>query len=226
MAKHNPIAKILTERDYALMRFIGSGGVATLNQIQRKFWADAKERTCRERLLQLEKTGYLKTYFVDARIGGEQVFIITPQGAKQFSQMERKFFFTSLPAKHELKQQLIAQDVRLKLEQDLTAQGKKLTVWKNEHQLRSEVYHATGIKFGNSAGIPDARAVIEDSKGKIEEIDIEVDGGYFGKMLNAKLDALVHGGRAGIWVTTKGRANRIIQILDNLRVDSVRVMAM
>jgi hypothetical protein len=225
MAKRIPAAKTLTERDLALMRFVGSGGVATLNQIQRKFWSNAKERTCRERLLQLEKAGHLKTHFVEARVKGEQVFTLTPKGAKEFGALERKFFFTKLPQKHELKQQLIAQDIRIKLEQDLAQQGKKLVTWKNEHQLRSEAHHATGKKFGNSAGIPDARAVIENENGgEAEEIDLEIDGQYWGKMLADKLGALAGSGRAGVWVTTKARAGKIAQLLGTLGANSVKVV--
>jgi DNA-binding PadR family transcriptional regulator len=224
MAKRVTKAKFLTERDLALMNWIGSGGLASLNQLHVKFWTNAKERTCRERLLQLEKAGMLKTHFVDARVKGEQVFTLTPKGAKEFSALERKFFFTKLPQKHELKQQLISQDIRIKLERDLVQQGKKLVTWKNEHQLRSEAHHATGKKFGNSAGIPDARAVIETEEGEAEEIDLEIDGQYYGKMLGDKLGALANSGRGGIWVTTKARAGKIAQLLGGLGASSVKVV--
>ena len=56
MPTNPPKAKVATERDMQLMRRIGQSGLDSFENIKANFWSDAKERTARERLLQLEKS--------------------------------------------------------------------------------------------------------------------------------------------------------------------------
>ncbi len=169
MPKRLTTAKKLTGRDYEILRFIGSGGLATVDQLHRKFWAGKQKRTARERLLQLEKAGWLKTHFVAFRQREEQelVLVLTSKGAVQhFSAAERERFIIGLPASHEQKQQLLFQETRLAIEEQLAQYHQhtegdemvssahqsglksplesefkgqlKLVDWRNEHELRRE----------------------------------------------------------------------------------------
>jgi DNA-binding PadR family transcriptional regulator len=140
MPKNPPKARVVTERDLKIMRLLGTDGISNLKTIHEKFWPGAKAQTCRDRLLQLEKSGWLKSHFVDTRgKKNELVFTLTPQGAKQhFSQIERKFMITKLPAYNEVHQQLMAQQARFILENRLRERGLELAGWLNERQLRSQ----------------------------------------------------------------------------------------
>ncbi len=56
---------ILTERDTELLRWTGQGGVASLDQLWRKFWPEAKRQSCYDRLQLLRKAGLLDKEFID-----------------------------------------------------------------------------------------------------------------------------------------------------------------
>lgn len=205
------IAVVVTDRDREIMRFIGEGGIANLDQIVTRYWDGRVEakKTARLRLAKLEKAGWIGSGFIDVRKPGELVFFLSRQGAlHHFSRIERARLIVGLPAWTELKQQLLLQDARLVMEQELNRKGHKLVGWFNEHQLRSEARRgrSPGSRaWYNLAGIADARALIEDSEGSSYEVEIEADGYYWGKNLAGKLGGLAQSAKSVIWVTTRSR---------------------
>jgi|APThiThiocy_ev2_2_1041544.scaffolds.fasta_scaffold47747_2 DNA-binding PadR family transcriptional regulator len=215
MPRNPPKAKVVTERDLAIMRLLGTDGVSNLETIHEKFWPQEKPRTCRERLAQLEKAGWLESHFVDTRGKKNQlVFTLTAQGAKQhFNQVERKFMITKLPAYNEVHQQLMAQRSRFILEEQLKGRGLELIGWNNERKLRSEArlqQHPGSRAWGALGGVADAQAVIVNpATGETNLLNIEVDGAYYGKVLREKIARIASAGNSTIWVTTPDRATRI-----------------
>lgn len=216
----------LTERDRQLLRFVGENGLASFDQLSRKFWHNALPRTCRERLYRLERCGWLEARRVDQRRPAELVFVLTHLGANRFSALERKQLMVGLPASHEICQQLLAQEARLFLEAKLRTEGGRLLSWQNEHVLRSEAHQRNkpnGSNFGGAwAGIADAVALVSDRQGRSGKVLIECDGAYFGRMLQAKLQALAECGYPALWVTE--RAGRIRQELANLNASNITVV--
>lgn len=215
MPKNPPKAKVATERDFAIMQLLGTDGVSNLKTIHERFWPRAKLQTCRDRLLQLEKAGWIESHFVDIRgRKNELVFTLTGPGAKQhFSQPQRKFMITKLPAFNEVHQQLMAQQARFRLEGQLKEKGLALKEWFNERQLKSQarLRQRPGKRaWGAIGGIADAQAVIlNPATGEIDNRNIEVDGAYYGKALRNKIAGIARAGVPTIWVTTPDRVNRI-----------------
>jgi hypothetical protein len=217
---------VITERDRKLLSFLGTGGLASLSQLQRLFWPQStNERSCRARLSELEKAGYLQSWFVDlAHRRGVLVFNLTRTGALAFfSQEERRYFYTGLPTRAELHQQFLGQEARLSLELTLPDQNKQLLGWKNEHQLRGEGWKKLGGVFrsgraGRLPDIADAQALILDqSSGELQSLAVEIDGQYYGRMLDQKLTQLAKKGQEVLWLTTsQQRVERVGQHLATL----------
>lgn len=213
------------------MRWIGTNGIASFKQLYIVFWPQAKERTCQERLLQLEKAGWIERHYVDTdRKRGEQVYTLTSKGAKEhFEEATRRRMMIGLPAPGELKQQLMAQDTRIVLERSLAEQGGRLVGWQNERELRSEAALARRKPLSRAwGGLPDlndARAFFttpsntenittttgnhNSGTGQVQSLDIEIDGQYYGQMLKKKIVSLARGNRPTLWVTTPDRVRQI-----------------
>jgi len=157
---------IVTERDRLLMQWIGTNGLASLKQLQIVFWPEATERTCRERLFLLEKSGLIERHYVQtSRKWGEQVFTLTEQAAvKYFDSTMRKRLMIGLPTHAKVKQQLTAQETRIVLERLLRPFGKRIVCWQNERELHSEAAmlkrNPGSRAFGGLADVADARAFI------------------------------------------------------------------
>lgn len=215
MSKNPQQAKVVTQRDLEIMRLLGTDGISSFKVIHERFWPGAKERTCRERLIQLEKAGLIESHYIDPR--GEKnvlVFNLTHKGARDnFSPVERRFMITKLPAFNEVHQQLLAQQARFRLVERLEAQGLKLAGWLNERELHSQarLKLRPGSKaWGRIAGIADAQAeIVDPSTGETRTLNIEVDGSYYGKVLHDKIAGIARAGINTTWVTTRGRATRI-----------------
>lgn len=208
-------AKVVTPRDLEIMRLLGTDGVSSFKVIHERFWPGAKERTCRERLTQLEKAGFIESHYVDTRgAKNELVFSLTRKGARDnFSPVERRFMITKLPAYNEIHQQLMAQQARFRLHQQLKKHGLELSGWLNERQLHSQarLKQRPGTRaWGRIGGIADAQAeIMNPATGEIENRNIEVDGAYYGKVLRQKIAGIARAGIYTTWVTTPNRANRI-----------------
>ncbi|MEI6044387.1 MAG: replication-relaxation family protein [Chloroflexota bacterium] len=204
------------KRDLKVLQFIGKGGIASISQIQTKFWPEAKERTCLERLQILKKEGLLTKQIVTSRKSeGELVFLITPEGSKLFSRSIQARFFHQITTA-EIKQQLLAQDAILKLEQELIVQGKVLVDWKQEREIRSLLKRQQKKGDTSQLEVPDAQATVRDeTTGEIYKVEIEVDGAYYGKMLQSKINRFAASNKPTIWVTTSDRAAMIITKISN-----------
>jgi hypothetical protein len=200
-------------RAIEILEFIGTDGIASLDNLHQKFWSGESLETCRKYLSQLEKIGWIKSYFIHVCKPGQLAFTLTAKGAKDnFSQAVRKNLMVGLPANLEIKQQLLAQQARLELEKQLAVEGKRIIEWQNERQLRRET--GRNIKSGNSSlntlnEIADARMTVQTQKGRVYRQEIEIDGEYYGQMLKNKIETYRRKGSPMLWVTTSNRANKI-----------------
>lgn len=227
MARRNAVGR-LTERDREILRWTGQGGVATLDQIARRFWRGAQTQTTMDRLRQLVKGGYLATHLCDSRCPGgreQRVFTLTQQGTMQFSPPERQHFYVGPPPPAEIRQQILAQEAYLRLETQAREQGAQLVGWKSERALRAELLRPVGRGEALlQVDIPDAEVVILTANGEHQILYVEVDGAYYGKMLWQKANGLAKAGHPVVWVCTLARANyirRAVAEYPNIQVLSV-----
>jgi predicted ArsR family transcriptional regulator len=227
-------AKVLTDRDRALMQFIGEGGIASLDQIARRHWTTGAANA-ENRLAQLQRAGYLQAHTNDTRKPGqpERLYALTKKGAGVFDQVQRKRLWVGKPNTSELRQQLMLQDVRIRLEAQARAQGERLSEWRSERELRGEhnrlVNRALteGRKVPEDQEIADARAVfVNETTGEVRELDIEADGQYFGKMLRSKAQRFGQSARPVLWSCEGARrsanVSRACSRYQNVRVMNLR----
>ncbi len=212
-------AKVVTDRDLAVLRDIGQNGIATFAYIKAHYWPDQLGRTCRERLSQMEKAGWITKEYFSLRKPGELTFSLTRLGAEHFTRPERLRFMIGPLARHEVRQQLDALDARVALIRQYEALGFRLLDWKNERELRS---HQTGTAGEEIADC--LASFINDATGQVVELDIEIDGQYYGQMLEKKIRALAVTGRPSVWATSTGRARRIRQAVAGFPNISVLVL--
>jgi len=134
--KAKKAALVITDRDLEVLKFIGKGGLASVSQIQSKYWTGAKEQTCRERLEKLQKAGLLNSQLITTRNPkGELIFTLQPAAYKLFSRAIQDRFFNNV-TNSEMMQQLLAQEALLKLEKEWAEQGKVLMDWKHEREIK------------------------------------------------------------------------------------------
>jgi hypothetical protein len=208
--------KRITERDRQILQWTGRHGLASDEQLARRFWSGKRVSTARDRLAQLAKAGYLEQHACDARKPGERVYSLTRQGRLLFTGAERERLQVGLPAPGEIKQQLLAQEAYMRLEDQVAEEGHRLAYWRSERELRGEFRRAQQSaeqehKEAPDWEIADAQAVITDGNGEVvEEVDVEIDGQYYGKMLRAKAARFGRGGRPTVWVCEPHRA-KIVQ---------------
>lgn len=219
-------AKIATERDLEIMQLAGMDGLASFRIIKNQFFELANDKTARARLTQMEKAGWIQSGRTDARQRGELVFFLTDKGHQFFTPAERQYFMQARAS--EYKQQLMLQEARLRLKQEVEYDGGKILEWKNEHQLKSEWRKAemAGLQYGEVDELPDAEAIIELADGSTYQIGIEADGSYFGKRLSSKCERFGEGGNnyQVMWVTTPDRANKISNAISAYPNQSVMVI--
>jgi hypothetical protein len=103
-----------------------------------------------------------------------------------------------------MKQQLLAQEALLKLEQEWAGQGKTIVNWKHEREIKSALRHQQNDGVDTSqVEVGDAQAIVRDqTTGEIYDVEIEVDGEYYGKMIKNKIDRFAASNKPTIWVTT------------------------
>jgi hypothetical protein len=207
-------ARHLTPRDRQILGWVGQAGLASLDQLARFGWAGRCLRTAQDRLTQLVKAGYLQVTTCDARQPGERVYTLTRQGRLQFPAAERERLQVGLPPPQERQQQLLAQDAYLRLATEAAAAGGALIYWRTERELRGAFRRAQqqAARAGQpppTGEIPDGQAVFTTATGQIEEIDVEIDGQYYGRMLHTKAARFGQGGRPTLWVCTAARARAV-----------------
>ena len=229
-------AQQLTERDFNILRRVGTGHVLSLDQAREIFWTKpdgqlAALTTAQCRMGQLVGAGYLKTAYTNVRRPGEQIYCLTHVGAKLLTPLEQTRMAIDMPNHKEMKQQLDGQDARTKLEKHYRTHGERLLYWKSERQVRSEAlsershqeyaaakasHHLSNLKqyraktrtdVGFEAvNVGDAQAVIKKADGSTYNVDIEIDGKYFGKMLAQKIGSMQElsqkSGTPLVWATS------------------------
>jgi hypothetical protein len=200
----------LTTRDLDILRWIGQGGVASLDQVARRFWEGKQPETALTRLRQLVKGGYLEAHVCDALRPGELVFTLTQRGRLEFDPSWRERLQIGLPSAGEIRQQLLAQDAYLALEAWAREQGAELVSWSSEREMRASFHRTRRSSIRRSRqvtahDIADAQAVVLTADGERLLLDIEIDGAYYGKMLKDKAARLGKSGRTVIWVCTQER---------------------
>lgn len=260
-------ARVLTERDRAVLLFVGTQEVTSLEQLARRFWPQARISTAQDRLTQLVRSEYLQArrcYASNAHKAGELVYSLTRKAVPLFPIAEQARLHVGLPPANDMKHRLMANEVRLLLEEQLYADGGRLIGWHSERELRADCgrevarrvrakasmpaakdvstvnAHAastgeTGGAHGGGGGsfkpgivgrkqldIADARAVIQNRDGAVQEIDIEIDGQYYGKMLEEKAASLGRSSRPVLWAcSSPGRVasvTRAVQGYPNITV--------
>jgi hypothetical protein len=213
MARRNA-AGYLTRRDLHILHWVGLGGLASLDQLARRFWPSMQASAALDRLRQLVKGGYLAMHRCDEWTAGERVFCLTKRGAQQFEPWVREQLYCGLPPAGEIKQQLLAQEAYLRLEAQVHIEGGRIVEWLPERRLRASLMSAryrakqSGARL-SQVSIPDAQVEIVSAKGERQLFYVEIDGAYYGRMLRQKAYALQESGHRVVWVCTKGRAGYI-----------------
>ncbi len=208
-------ARQLTARDRDLLHWIGQAGIATEGQIHRRYWAGKLLGTAQDRLLQLRKAGLVEQQVCDVVRPGEPVYTLTRKGRLLFTHAERARLHVGLPAQHELKQQLVAQDAYLHLAAEVQAAGGTWGDWRGERDLRSEFRREQQAAAQSGATAPtweiaDAQVVWTDTTGSVQTVDVEIDGQYYGKMLARKLARFGTSGRPTVWVCASPRRTALV----------------
>ncbi|MDQ2808015.1 MAG: replication-relaxation family protein [Chloroflexota bacterium] len=207
---HRFAARQLTTRDRELLRWIGQAGIASEGQIHRRYWAGKRLGTAQDRLLQLRKAKLVEQHRCDVARPGETVYTLTRKGRLLFEQAERSRLHVGLPAAHEIKQQLVAQDAYIYLAAEVQAAGGTWGDWRSERELRSEFRQAQNAATAGGPSAPtweiaDAQAVWTDATGSVQIVDVEIDGQYYGKMLARKLARFGGSGRPTVWICDNPR---------------------
>jgi len=219
--------KRTTARDLQLLQWIGQHGLAAEPLLAQRFWCGKRDATARDRLAQLVQAGYLERHTCDARRPGDRVYTLTRPGRLLFAPAEQERLQLGLPAPGERKQQLLVQEAYLLLEAEAATQGQQLAYWRGEREIRSAFRRAQQVaahahRAAPDWESPDAQAVLTDSNGEVvAEVDVEIDGQYYGRMLREKAQRFGQGGRPTVWVCEPRRTRivqRAIQPYPNIRV--------
>jgi hypothetical protein len=119
------------------------------------------------------------------------------------------------PARSEYNHLILAQETRLLLEQELTADGGRVVCWRSERLLR-HLYTPFMAPDSDPPGyeIPDAQIEWQTTPGAaVETADIEVDGAYYGRMLVQKAAHYGATQRPVLWACTPKRAALVEQAI-------------
>jgi hypothetical protein len=223
MTRRN-VASQLTERDRQILYWTGRTGIASRSQLARHFWPGKQEATANKRLAQLVNAGYLESTFSAARSPREPIYWVTRRAWLLFDPSTRAKLQIGLPAQAARKQQLLAQDAYLWLTAAMQTVGGHLIAWHTEHELRAAWYlkHAkSSCNLLPDEEIADAQAVIVTPDGAHREIDIEIDGQYFGTSLRQKATRIGQQGRPTMWICSASRAEYLrhaLRAYPNIRV--------
>lgn len=209
-------ARQLTARDRTILEWIGRAGIASFDQLWRRYWAGRSQQTAMARLSQLARAEYLQMHICDVRRPGERVFTITEAGCRQLCAGRGHKLLVGLPPHSEIRQQLLAQDAYIALEAQVQEEGGVMLEWRSERQLRAKLLrtrHSAKLSRGALApmSIPDAQVEILPTIGEHQILYVEIDGAYYGKMLWQKAKCLAETGQQIVWVCTPNRADYVRQ---------------
>lgn len=173
----------LTQRTYAILRWIGQGGLATRNQLARRFWPGGQYQTVHKHLYRLRQAGYLliRPWHVPDR---HTVLYALTCRSSQALQIRLPAIQIGWPSNGEYTHLILGQETRLLLEQQVAAQGGEILEWRSDRLLRHLRSPADGE---DSHEIPDAEVDVRTgSRQAVETWAVEIDGQYYGAMLAAK----------------------------------------
>ncbi len=191
-------AKLLTIRDMSILTDLARCRVLSLNQVKAAYWPSAKERTCRDRLEQLEKAGYIASQTVQGDQPGTsiEVFHLTNKGKRwatgpEGPGLDRSIVFETAGKADEIIHQVRTNDVYFTLSKTEQA------TWRIGDALEIE----RGVfQGGNNASIPDACYVADDGG----EVLVETDcGSYTAAQIREKVAAFA--GNKSVWICPAGR---------------------
>ncbi len=147
-------AKSLTVRDMNILTDLARCRVLSLTQVKAAYWPSAKERTCRERLEQLEKTGYIASQTVQGDQSGAsmKVFHLAKRGKHWATEPEGPGLDRSIVFETAGKADEIIHHVRTNDAYFTLSETEKAT-WRIGDAL--EIEHGV-FQGGSNASIPDA----------------------------------------------------------------------
>jgi DNA-binding Lrp family transcriptional regulator len=199
------VAKSLTARDAAILTDLARCRVLSVQQIKSAYWNSAKERTCRERLEQLEKAGFIRHQVAQGEKPGIKldVYHLTKAGKKwatgpEGPGLDRSIVFSSAGKSSEICHQVRTNDVYFTLSQH------ERSTWRigDAIEIEKGVHHFGG----GDVAIPDASYETEDG----DEIYVETDcGSYTGKQIESKVASFE--GHKSLWVCPSGRDKTLIK---------------
>jgi hypothetical protein len=191
-------AKSLTTRDMSILTDLARCRVLSLGQVKAAYWPSAKERTCRDRLEQLEKAGYIASQTVQGDQPGAsiEVFHLTNKSKRwatgpEGPGLDRSIVFETAGKADEIIHQVRTNDAYFTLSKTEQA------TWRIGDAL--EIEHGV-FQGGSNASIPDASYVADDGG----EVLIETDcGSYTAVQIREKVAAFSD--KKSIWICPAGR---------------------
>ncbi|WP_242868719.1 replication-relaxation family protein [Desulfotomaculum copahuensis] len=191
-------AKQLTVRDKNILTDLARCRVLSVNQIRDAYWPAAKERTCTDRLEQLEKAGYLKGHTVGAEKPGTfmKIYCLDTKGKRWATSPEGPGLDRSIVFIHPGKSNEVIHQIRTNQVYFRLSESEKAT-WRIGDAL--EIEHGV-FKGGSGMEVPDASYTSETG----EEILVETDcGKYTPTQIKEKVSGFA--GRKTVWVCPAGR---------------------
>ncbi len=191
-------AKSLTIRDMSILIDLSRCRVLSLDQVKTAYWPSGKERTCRERLEQLEKAGYFASQTVQSDQPGAsiEVFHLASKGRRWVTGpegpgLDRNIIFETAGKADEIVHQVRTNDVYFTL-----LEIEKAT-WRIGDAL--EIEHGV-FQGGSDTSIPDASYVADDGGEMLIETDC---GSYTAAQIREKVAAFA--GKKSVLICPAGR---------------------
>jgi len=203
--RKNTKAKQLTNRDINILTDLTRCRAVSFDQIKNNYWPAAKERTCKERLQLLEKSGYLTEHTISTEKPGiyMQVYSLNTKGKRWATSseglgMNKDIVFIHPGKENEIIHQIRTNQIYFELSKD------EKRTWIIGDAI--EVGHKSSRSSNSfNSEIPDA--CFTNNTG--ESIFVETDcGKYTGKQIREKVSSFA--GQKTIWVCPVGREQTLI----------------
>jgi hypothetical protein len=191
-------AKLLTVRDTAILTDLARCRVLSLDQVKSTYWPTAKERTCRERLEQLSKAGYIASQNIEGEKPGIslEVFHLAMKGkhwatGPEGPGLDRSIVFETAGKADEIIHQIRTNDVYFTLSETEQA------TWRIGDALEIEQGVFQG---GSNTSVPDASYAADDGDIVLVETDC---GSYTATQIKDKVATF--SGKKSVWLCPAGR---------------------
>ena len=177
---------------------VGRLGCMSEDQLYRIFGARLSKESFKDRMREIENSGYLASKVIDARGRPERVYHLH-RGTKLrelFKPDELKALQVKMPASSELRSVLRTHDILLKVQEKFS-----ITSFVTEHQLKS-MKSLSGC-YKTAPIVSDGRLTFGkgNSGSAGVTLEVEVDGAYNGKKLKNKISSMASSGKMTVWVT-------------------------